>query len=346
MAFTAQEVANVTNALLEHNVRGPALSQVIQERPLFRDMIAAQKTFPGGNDFITWPVKGQYTTTIQGFTHDDSVAYQNPANIRRARVKWYEVHGGISLTLTELKMAGLSVVDSMNSKSTTNHTDREEVVLTDLLQDKIEDMMEGWARSFAEMLWRDGTQDAKAVPGLTSFILDTPTAAGSTFGVDRVANTWWRNRSVLNIDASTANNQNLVNTLQKEYRQLRRFGGRPTKFYAGSDFMDLFEKELRARGNYTLEGWSKSRTIDASVADIAFKGTTVEYEPLLDDLSRSKFGYWLDPSKLYLHVMDGEDRKMHTPSRPPEKYVMYRAMTWTGAFCASQLNAQGVYSCL
>lgn len=346
MPFTAQEIANVANALLEFNVRGPAMSQVIQERPLFRDLMAAQKEFPGGNEFITWPVKGQYTTTVQGFTHDDSVSYQNPANIRRARVKWYEVHGGISVTLTELKMAGLSVTDSMNSKRTTNHTDREEVVLTDLLQDKIEDMMEGWSRSFAEMLWRDGTQDAKAVPGILSFILDTPSTAGSTFGIDRVANTWWRNRASLGINSATASDQNLVNTLQREIRQLRRYGGRPNKFYAGSDFMDAFEKELRSKGNYTLEGWAKSRTIDASIADISFKGTTIEYEPLLDDLSRSKYGYWMDLTKNKLHVMSGEDRKMHNPARPPEKYVMYRAMTWTGALGSDQLNTNGVYSIL
>jgi len=206
--------------------------------------------------------------------------------------------------------------------------------------------MEGWARSFAEMLWRDGTQDAKAVPGIQSFILNAPTASGSTFGIDRTANTWHRNRASLAIDSTTAANQNLVNKLQQEFRQLRRFGGRPNKFYAGSDLMDAFEKELRSKGNYTLDGWSKSKTIDASVADLAFKGVQVEYEPLLDDLGQSKFGYVLDLSKINLHVMSGEDRKMHNPARPPEKYVMYRAMTWTGGLCCSQLNSNGVYSIL
>ena len=47
---------------------------------------------------------------------------------------------------------------------------------------------------------------------------------------------------------------------------------------------------------------------------------------------------------LKLKVMEGEDRKTHTPARPPEKYVLYRAMTWTGGLCAQQLNGMGVYS--
>jgi hypothetical protein len=344
MSFTAQELANAANALLDYHVRGPAMAQTLQDRPLYRDLIAGQKTFPGGKEFITWPIKGQYTTGVQGYTHDDTVGYANPANIKRAQAKWYEVHAGISLTLTELKMSGISVTDSMTGKSTSSHSEKDMVVLTDLLQDKIDDMMEGYARSFAEMLWRDGTQDAKAVPGITSFLLDSPTAAGSTFGVDRTANTFWRNRATLSINAATPGDQNLVNTLQKEFRQLRRFGGKPNKFYAGSDFMDAFEKELRSKGNYTLEGWSKQGKIDASIADLAFKGTAIEYEPLLDDLGKQKFGYWMDMSKINLQVMDGEDRKIHTPARPPEKYVLFRAITTTAALTASQLNCHGVYS--
>jgi len=346
MPFTAQELSNIANALLDYHVKGPAWSQVIQDRPFFDYVMANQKKFPGGKEFITEPVKGVYTTRVQGFSHDDTVTYANPANIKRTQVKWYEIHAGISLTLTELKIDGISVVDSLNSSDTSNHSRREAVVLTGLMEDKIEDMMEGFARDFTEMLWRDGTQDAKAVPGIQSFILDDPTAAGSTFGIDRIANTWWRNRASLLIDSSTPSNQNLVQDLQKEFRQLRRFRGRPGMMCAGSDYMDAFERELRSKGNYTLEGWSKQGRIDASVADLAFKGIMIEYEPVLDDLGKSKYNYVFDMKHLYLKCMDGEDRKIHTPARPPEKYVMFRAMTWTGALCSNQLNAQLVHSVL
>lgn len=346
MAFTAGELANIANALIDYNIKGQAMSQVLQDRPLFRDLMAQQKTFPGGKGAITQNVKGAYTTTIQGYTHDDTVTYSNPANIKQATTNWYEVHGGISLTLTELKKAGISVTDSLNSDKTSKHSESEIVVITDLLQDKIDDMMEGWARGFNTMLWKDGTQDTKQVPGLRSFLLNDPTAVGNTFGIDRVANTWWRNRFGLAIDSSTASNLNLINKLQKEYRQLRRFGGKPTKFYAGSDFMDAFEKELRSKGTFTQDGWSKGGKIDASMADIAFKGVAVEYDPTLDDNSMAKYGFWLDLTKIKLYVMEGEDRKIHTPARGADKYVMYRAMTWTGGLLCTQLNAQGVYSIL
>jgi hypothetical protein len=42
--------------------------------------------------------------------------------------------------------------------------------------------------------------------------------------------------------------------------------------------------------------------------------------------------------------MDGEDGKQHNPARPENKYVVYRAVTWTMALTARQRNSAGVYS--
>lgn len=345
MPFTAQELANIANSVLDFHQRGKPTSQIIQDRPLYNDLMATKQSFPGGKEFITYPVKGVYTTALSGYSHDDTVTFQNPANIKRAQVKWYEMSGGISITHTELHIAGVSVVDT-NGASTTNHSQQELVQLTNLLDDKFEDMDEGTKRSLAEIMWRDGTQDSKVFPGITSFILPSPTT-GTTFGIDRAANPWWRNRANVSIDSSTAANQNLVQTLQLEIRQLRRYAKNPKhRFYCGSTFMDAFEKELRSKGNYTLEGWAKQGKIDASVADLAFKGIDLQYEPLLDDLGQQKFGYLLDTNAIKLRPMENEEWKMHTPARPPEKYVLYRAVTYVGALCANQLNSSGVYAIL
>lgn len=343
MAFTAQELNNVANAVLDYHIRGKVQAQTVQARPLYDALNAGKKTFSGGKEFITGRVKGQYTSAMVGYSHDDEQSYANPANIKMWQAKWYEVSAGISVTHTELKQAGISVVDDGADNKVSRHSDMELVALTDLLTDKYDDLDEGSRRSLAEMYWRDGTQDSKAIPGILSFILDAPTS-GITFGLDRSVLTFWRNRASLLIDSSTASNQNLVNTLQKEFRQLRRYATPKHKFYAGSDFMDAFEKELRNKGNYTLEGWANQKMIDASVADIAFKGIQIEYEPLLDDLGRSKYGYVLDVNAIKLMPMEGEDMKLHTPSRPPEKLVMYRALTFTGALTANRLNTSGVYS--
>ncbi len=344
-SFTIDQLNNIANAALDYNLKGGAMDQAIQEKPLLKALKSSQKTFPGGKEFITGPVKGVHTSTVQGYTNDDTVTYSNPTNLKRWQYKWYELHCGISVPHTELKVDGISVVDT-NGENTTQHNDRDLTVLTNIFEDKIQDMNEGWAESFNEMLWQDGTQDSKAVPGILSLILDSP-ATGTTGGLDRAANSWWRNRASLAIasNSGTWANQPLVRVLQQEIRQLRRYqGGKPTKCFAGSDFLDALEMELRSNGTFTQDGWAKSGRIDLSVADLAFKGIPIEYDPTLDDLSRAKYGYFLDMKNLQLMPMEGEDLKLHNPSRPEDKYVLFRAQTWTGGFVAKMLRSSGVYS--
>src|SRR3546814_2121803 len=102
MPFTAQELENISNAALDfHLNRGRVFSQTIQDKPLLRRMMAKSKAFPGGKEYLTQRVKGEYTTTIQGFEHDDTVGYANPANIKESRWQWKLIHWGIEVTRSE-----------------------------------------------------------------------------------------------------------------------------------------------------------------------------------------------------------------------------------------------------
>src|SRR5207253_2814055 len=114
--------------------------------------------------------------------------------LKQLNYGWKELHAGISVTMTELKKDGITVVDTMNGDGTSMHTDREMTAITGLLDDKLDDMAEGSARSFNEILWRDGTQSAKVFPGVTAIISLTP-SVGVTGGIDRGGNVWWRNRA-------------------------------------------------------------------------------------------------------------------------------------------------------
>jgi hypothetical protein len=312
MPFTAQELNNIANAAIDFHMKGKPFDQSIQEKPLMKALKAREKEFPGGKDYITWRAKGVHTTTIQGYSHDDEVGYANPANIKQGQANWYEIHAGISI-----------------------------------LEDKLDDLDQGWADDFNLMCWKDGTQDAKEVPGIQSFIRTAPTT-GTVFGLDVAANSWYRNRTNLAIASSSATwaNQPVVRALQQDFRQLRRYKGmKPTHMFAGSDFLDAIEMELRAKGDYTNTGWAKNGgTIDASVADVSFKGLTFEYDPTLDDLSLQKYCYILDLKNIQLMPMSGENMKTHAPARPEDKYVFYRAITWTGGLIAKGLRSSEVMS--
>ena len=351
MAFSAGELANIANAAMDFFVKGKAFAQTIQEKPLLNAMISKQETFPGGKENISIPVQFDYdTSSFQGYTHNDTVGYTNPANIKRAAYPWKEVHAGISLTLTELKIDGISVVDSMNSARTSEHSQRDLTVLTGLLENKLSDMAESWSRSFDTMLHLDGTQDAKEVAGIAHLIASDAVTGGAPTtgvvgGIDRATVAAWRNRSATGAAKITASPaaQTLTKFLRGELRQLRRYNGRPDLVICGSGFIEALESEIHEKGVYTQNGFAKG-TNDIGMTDIFMQGVgRFIYDPSLDDAGKSKFAYFIDTKNVKLKVMEGEDRKTHTPARPATQYVLYRAMTWTGGLVARQLNGCGVY---
>ena len=352
MAFSQAELDNITNAALDYYIeKGTVFSSTIQDKPLLAAMDAKAKTFPGGKGQISVAVKGQYDSTLGGYTHNDTVNYVNPAKLKRANYAWKEHHIGIGVTLTELKRDGISVVDSLNGESVKNNRGREETALANLLQDKLEDMAEGYARGLNGFLWGDGSSDANALAGIRAFIKDDPAAVASTVGgIDQnaSANAWWRNRANLAI-TTTATGDEVIALLNTEFRQLQRFGGKPDVALCGSDFMDRMNKELRARGYYTDAGFARGQ--DIKHGDITFGGLVFKYDPTMDDIGTSlggstdyrKRAYVIDSSKLCLYYMESEKMKRHSPARPHNQYVMYRAITTTGCLAATQLNCHGVY---
>ena len=345
MPFTVEQIENTSNAALElHFQRGKIVSQTLQDKPLLDALMSKEKSFPGGKDNITGTVKGTYTTSIQGFTNDDQVSYGNPANIKKYTYPWKLIHAGIKFTMHELLQNGIKVVDTQDGSSVSPASDAERIQLANIYQDKLEDMQEGVDRGMNEMFWKDGTQDSDLVPGIRSFVVDDPTSATVVGGIDQSANTWWRNRASLSLSTSDASAQVVVAKLQKEYRQLRRYGGKPTLWLAGSDFIEWMEKELRAKGNYTLEGWNYSKNTDAGMADVSFKGNKIQYDPTLDDMSRAKYLYVLDPSHIFPMAIEGESMKKHNPARPEDRYAFYKAVTWVGGLVCNQRNCHGVYS--
>jgi len=352
MAFTAGELTNVANASLDYYYnKGDTFKQSIQSKPLLRWAEGSAKSFPGGKGNISLAVKGDYgaggvNDHVVGYTHNDSVNFYTPANIKRVNYPWREHHMGLTLTHTELKIDGISVTDEMgNGSSTSNHSDRELTVLVNLLQDKLEDFGEMYARSMNALLWGDGVADAKALAGMRSIIVDVPTT-GTLGGLART-NVWWRNRAATAangvaggrgaVTSDPSNGGALMQFMQQEYRQLIRYGGRPSKCLAGSDFIAAMEVEMRANGNYTMSGFTGTQ--DGSMGQLKFGNTTIEYDPTLDDLGLSKRAYWWDPRHIYLMKQEGEWDHRFTPARPYNQFVMYKSMTHTGQMVAQQVNS-------
>src|SRR6516164_11834591 len=243
MAFTAGEIASIANASLDfYFKKGSVFDQTIQNKPLLNHFEGSKKTFPGGKGNISLAVVGVYgdgsgNDVVKGYTHNDMVNFYTPANIQRANFPWREHHIGRTLTHTELKVDGISVVDT-NGERTAEHSRRELTVLVNLLEQKLFSLGEQYARTMNTLLWGDGTTDAKALAGMRSIIKDNP-CTGTCGGLDQTAATgftWWRNRAFTSamatqigsvpgdaisgggpITSSPANGGALLEALQKQY---------------------------------------------------------------------------------------------------------------------------------
>ncbi|MDI1263864.1 MAG: phage major capsid protein [bacterium] len=356
MAFTADEIANINNAALENYIdKGKVWAQNITNKPMLQAFNAAAGKFNGGKDYVSFAVKaGQGGGTLAGYSGDDQLSYYNPTGTKRAKFQWREHFMGTVVTMTELKVDGINVTEDGADQSTNAMDGREEHALANLLDEKNEILGEDYAFSLDRLIHGDGSTDAKAIAGIQSIILDSPTV-GSTGSLSRVANSWWRNRAatVANgiagfqgaITVNTASGGALIEFLEKEWLQLSKYRKGTTKYklFAGSDFIAGYRKEMRANGYYTMTGLKG--TVDGSQGSLEWKGTPIEWDPTLDDLSLAKRMYVIDMSKtgLRLLYMDGNRMKKHNPARPYDRMVMYNGLSMTGVLVAKQLNTSAVY---
>lgn len=353
MAFTQSELDSIANAALAFYIdRGKLHEQTIQSKPLVALIERKKKSFPGGDGTLSLGVKGVYGAAgvddhFVGYTHDDTVGFYTPENIMRANYTWREHHMGFTMTHTELKIDGLSVTDT-NGANTSSHSQRDKTVLKGLLDNKLEDFAEQRARSLNSLFWGDGTADPKALAGIQSIIVDNPTT-GSVGGIDAslAANAFWRNRACTAahaaaggdgaVTSAATNGGVLYEKLQSEMRQLRRYGGNPNQFFAGSDFIAAMEREMKANGYYSQTGFTSGG--DASIGQLRFQGLTVTYDPTMDDLGYGKRAYIWDDRDICLYTMENEWNRMHSPARPAEKFVLYRSVTCTGQIVCRRRNS-------
>lgn len=357
MPFTQAQLDNIAVAALDFYFnKGNVFKQTIQAKPMLDAVLSGAKTFPGGKGNISLAVKGDYgaggvNDTLKGYTHDDQVAFYTPANLKRANYAWREMHIGLTMTHTELKIDGISVTDSSgNGSSTSNHTDREMTVLVGLLQDKLEDLGEQYARTLDRLIHGDGTTDAKALAGIMALIAANPTT-GTVGGLDRATYSWWRNRARTAaalaaggqgaVTSDPANGGALLQVIQRDYLQLTRFGGKPTKLFCGSDFLNALQVERRANGLYSVTGASGSQDMSVGTMNIV-GGLQPVYDPTLDDLGLPKRGIILDMDNIFLEKMDGEWMHQFTPARPYDRFTLWKSITCTGQMCASRLNSSEI----
>ncbi len=352
MAALSQAVIdNAANAAFDYYMKKKLFNQHIQDKPLLRELQSRQKTFPGGKEDIVVSPVFETQSSLEGFEGDDTLSFTNPTPIKQASYPWKMQHLGIKVTTQELLKDGISVVDT-NGARTSNHSGRDATVIQNILESKLEDASEGYSSGMNSMLWRDGTQSTKDVPGIRYLIAEDP-SQGTVGGIDRATQPLWRNiaRTTAHETATTntsdgpvtasTSNSTLIRTLQGLVRQLTRYGKPNHLILCGSEFLNLLEDEAYAKGTLTQTGFASG--MDLGMGKLSLRGLgNFEYDPTLDDEGLEYFAYFIDMKAIQLMPIEGEDMKRHNPARPHDKMVVYKSMTWAGGLCMKQANTSMV----
>lgn len=356
MPFTADQLADIANSAMSFWIdrRRKSQNQNVSNKPMLEGFERrAKERVSGGDGTITVKVKaGQGGLTMQGYSGDDQVAYGNPTGLRNAKYNWKEHHMGMVLTHTELKMDGIQVIETNGTERTSPVEQGELIKLADLYEEKLDMMGEDYDFAKDRLIHGDGTADPKSLAGIMSLLTANPNA-GSTGGLSRTLNPWWRNRAATAafaaaggqgpITSTPANGGSLITFLQGEKRRRNRFAGGGTNmvYYAGSDWIAAYEGELRANGYYSMTGWRGEQ--DGAMGGLKFDGDPVVWDPTLDDLGFTKRAIAIDHKQITLEYMKGQRDKQHNPSRPYDRYVIYKGLTMTAALVGRQLNTSGIY---
>lgn len=347
MPFTADELADINNMALETYLdKGKIHKQDVANKPMLEAFQDGAGEFPGGKEYVSFLVGSGYGGgTLAGYTGDDQLAHYNPTGSVRFRMPWKEHYLGMQVTMTELKYDGIDVIENGSNQRTSEMSGREAQALANILDEKNEKLGADYNFSLDRLIHGDGTTDTKALAGVLAFISETPTT-GSVGGISRAVNTWWRNDAPGAISSNTADGGALIEAMDKAARRRAKYANGQTnvKYFAGSDFIDAYKKELRANGYYSQTGW-RNKTPDGAMSDPSHAGLPIVWDPTLDDLSKQKYCYALDMGKrgIRLMYMDGQKYKKHNPARPYDRMVMYNGISMTGVMVARQLNTSGVY---
>lgn len=357
MAFTADELSDINNMALETYLdKGEVFKQDVTNKPMLAAFQEAAGSFTTGKENVSFLVGSGYGGgSLAGYTGDDQLSHYNPTGSVRFRMPWKEHYIGMVVTMTELKIDGIDVVENGAKQTTREMSDREAQALANIFDDKNEKLGADYNFSLDRLIHDDGSSDVKALAGIKAFILENP-FTGTTGGINRAANTWWQNDAMtaaangaggLNkITSASTGGGVLITAMDTAARRRSKYANGQTKvrYFCGSDFIDAYKAELRANGYYSQTGWT-GQVPDGSMKDPKHGGLPLEWDPTMDDLGKSKFCYAIDMGKRGLRLLyaDGQKYKKHNPARPYDRMVMYNGISMTGVMVARQLNTSGVY---
>lgn len=348
MPFTQNQLAVGSNYQLDYFLKNDPIDQINTRHPLYSALIAKKKETVVGNEYEVEQVRFTNDSNYQNYFGADQVTFNEKDTVRQAKYKHFNFHDGFGFDEDTLRANGIVITDDEEATA----SKAEKVQLTNRLQESFETLKLGAQENLDKEMHLDGSQSAKACPGLDHLISTTPNV-GIVGGLDASTATWWRNSANLAIPTTTAGV--LVDEMEQTWRACTRYGNMtPDLIIAGQDFIDAYRKDAQAINSRWITVPGKGGVSqDASTSGLYFHNVEVVWDPTMDALDDivgpqdnpwSKRAYFLNTRSLFFKPVSGAWMKRRKPPRVYDRYVHYWAITGAYRMTCNQRNANAVLS--
>jgi hypothetical protein len=348
MPINSSQLALGANYQLEVYSESDPVDQITRERPFYDFLMANKVMTAGGNAYYNEKVRISNDANYQNYFGDDQVSFNRRDPVRLAKFPWYNHHDGFALNEDELVANGITYTDDANAVV----SGAEKFQLVNLLKENYTALKEGVQEQFDIETHLDGSQNAKAVPGLDSLVSTTPTV-GTVGGINAATSTYWQNNADMGISTATAGN--LTDHMETMWRACRLYGGMtPTDIFVGQTFLDKYRQEFQATiVRQAQTGGRQVSHADVATEDLYFHGIKLVWDPTFEALDTllgaitypwTKRAYFLNRKTFKLRPISGHWMVNRKPPRMYDRYVHYFGLTSKYRMTINKRNANAVLS--
>ncbi|KZC17022.1 hypothetical protein RHOFW510R12_01485 [Rhodanobacter sp. FW510-R12] len=341
MPFTAAQIATGSTYSLATFQKKEPIDQINIQHVTLDWLIKNKELSTFGNGSFKEPIFVNNGSNAQNYFGADQVTYneRNPA-------KWTDfgyanLHDGFWFDEDRLIAAGIHLSDDSASVPTA----AEKESLVNLLGQSFRGLKAGTQEALAFEYLRDGSQSAKAIPGLANLIKLAP-ATGVVGGIDAATNTYWRNNTNTAIVAA-----NVIAQMELTWKDCMRYGGMlPDFIVCGQAFYENYvAQSVSAVQRHLAVQGKGGAALDASVEAVNFHGIPLKWDPtfealdaLMSTTTQTKTCYFLNSKALKLRPLKGEWMRNRKPEGLPDRYVTYFGLTSKYGLTTNKRNALAV----
>lgn len=347
MPFNPAQLAAIGYTSIPLYAKNDPIDQVNTIHPLFNALVKAKEEAPGGNEMYVENVYISNDSNGQNYFGADQVSYNERDNVRNAKYPWYNYHNGFGFDEDTLKANGIILTDESEAVA----SEAEKVQLANRLKTAYKSMKKSSQEDLDLEYHLDGSQSAKAAPGLDFLVSLTPNV-GIVGGLDPATALYWRNNTALNVVTTSPEDGPINAAMKRMWRANTLYGGNaPNLILAGQEYLERLELENRKISHTHVQQQGSGTSYDGAVKKTTFMGVEVQWDPTFDKIDDlfapatpwTKRCYMLNTDVgPKLRPVTGFWMLNRKPPRLPDRYVHYWAQTSSYRLTMGQRNAQAV----